>query len=74
MDLLWYSMIAAYVVGAVMYFGLGHHTPRCPECHIAAQELSRQLSGSSPPVLEVVYRCPHCGEILWRRFVSTMSD
>ena len=74
MELLWYSMIAAYILGAVLYFTLGYRTLQCPECHVSAQELSRQLRGSSPPVLEVVYRCPHCYEILWRRFVSTVSD
>ena len=51
MELLWYSMIAAYILGAVLYFTLGYRTLQCPECHVSAQELSRQIRGSSPPVL-----------------------
>jgi uncharacterized protein with PIN domain len=73
-DLLWYSLVAAYILGAAIYFGLGHSLPRCPECHVSALILSRQLTGSSPPVFEVVYHCPHCHKVLWKRFISAVSD
>ena len=74
MELLWYGVVLAYIVGAAIYFGLGDLTPRCRDCRVSALTLSRQIDGSSPPIFEIVYRCPHCREILWRRFVSTVSD
>jgi uncharacterized protein with PIN domain len=73
-ELVWYGFVAAYVLGAVLYFGLGYRTPRCRDCRISATILSRQIAGSTPPVFEIVYRCPRCREILWKRFVSTVSD
>ena len=74
MELLWYSSVVAYVLGVILYFMLDHRTPRCSDCRRSAVILSRQIVGSSPPVFEVVYRCPGCREILWKRFVSTVSD
>jgi uncharacterized protein with PIN domain len=74
MELLWYGVIAVYILGAVAYFGLDPHLPRCPDCRLAALIISRQIAGSSPPVFELVYRCPGCLEILWKRFVSTVSE
>jgi uncharacterized protein with PIN domain len=73
-ELVWYGFVAAYVLGAVLYFGLGYRTPRCRDCRISATILSRQIADSTPPVFEIVYRCPRCREILWKRFVSTVSD
>jgi hypothetical protein len=73
-ELLWYGFIVAYVLGSAIYFGLGYRTPRCRDCQMSALMLSRQIAGSSPPVFEVVYRCPRCREILWKRFVSAVSD
>jgi hypothetical protein len=73
-ELLWYGVVLAYIVAAAIYWGLGDPTPRCRACRVSALTLSRQIDGSSPPVFEIVYRCPHCREILWRRFVSTVSD
>jgi hypothetical protein len=73
-EFLWYGLVAAYVLGVAIYFGLGHRTPRCSDCRAAAIILSRQIAGSAPPVFEVMYRCPRCRTILWKRFVSTVSD
>jgi hypothetical protein len=73
-ELLWYGFVAVYVLGVAIYFGLGYRAPCCRDCRTSALMLSRQLPGSSPPVFEVVYRCPTCGELLWKRFVSTVSD
>jgi hypothetical protein len=73
-ELLWYGVVAAYALGSAIYLGLGYRTPRCRDCRTSAQMLSRQIIGSSPPVFEVIYRCPTCREILWKRFVSTVSD
>jgi hypothetical protein len=74
MELLWYGVIAAYILGVVIYCGLGHRAPRCRRCRMAAMILSRHIVGSSPPVFELVYRCPRCREVLWKHFVSTLSD
>jgi hypothetical protein len=73
-ELTWYGCVAVYVLGALIYFGLGRHTPRCRACRMPALILARQIAGSLPPVFEVIYRCPRCREILWKRFVSTVSD
>jgi hypothetical protein len=73
-ELLWYGVVLAYILGAAIYFGLDDLTPRCRSCGVPALTLSRQITGSSPPVFEIVYRCPRCRDILWRRFVSTVSE
>jgi hypothetical protein len=73
-ELLWYGFVMAYVLGAVIYLGLGYRTPRCRDCRTSTMILSRQITDSSPPVFEIIYRCPRCREILWKRFVSTVSD
>jgi uncharacterized protein with PIN domain len=73
-ELLWYGVVAAYVLGAALYLAMGYRAPRCRDCRTSALMLSRQIVGSSPPVFEVVYRCPTCREILWKRFVSIVSD
>jgi hypothetical protein len=73
-ELLWYGFVVAYILGSVIYLGLGNRTPRCRDCRTSALMLSRQIAGTSPPVFEIVYRCPRCRAILWRRFVSTVSE
>jgi uncharacterized protein with PIN domain len=73
-ELLWYGVVAAYVLGSALYFGLGHRAPRCRDCRTPALMLSRQIAGSTPPVFEVAYRCPNCHEVLWKHFVSVVSD
>ena len=74
MELLWYGVVVAFILGSVIYFGLGYYVPRCHNCRTFALMLSRQIPDSSPPVFEVVYRCPSCCEVLWKRFVSTISN
>ena len=74
MALLWYGFVAAYVLGAAIYFGLGYRTPRCNHCRTPAIILSRQIAGGAPPVFEVLDRCRRCRTILWKRFVSAISD
>lgn len=74
MELLWYSFVVAYLLGSAIYFGLSDRLPRCHHCRTSALMLSRQIADSSLPVFEIVYRCPRCREILWKRFVSTVSE
>ncbi|MGH8065416.1 MAG: hypothetical protein ACRERE_09285 [Candidatus Entotheonellia bacterium] len=74
MELLWYGFVVVYALGAAIYFGLSGRTPSCRDCRTSALMLSRQIAGSSPPVFEIVYCCPRCREILWKRFVSPASD
>jgi len=73
-ELLWYGMVVTFILGSAVYFGLGDRTPRCHDCRELALMVSRQIPESSPPVFEIVYRCPGCREILWRRFVSLIGD
>jgi uncharacterized protein with PIN domain len=72
--LLWYGLVTAYVLGAALYVGLSCRMPRCSDCRTSAVILSRQIADSSPPVFEVEYRCPGCRTLLWKRFVSAISD
>ena len=74
MELLWYGVVVAFILGSAVYVGLNCRTPRCHDCRTFALMLSRQVPESSPPVFEVVYRCPTCREVLQKRFVSTISD
>ena len=74
MELLWVCVMIAYILGSSVYFGLDYRPPRCRDCRRSALMLSRQIAGSSPPIFEVEYRCPSCDEILWKRFVSMISD
>ena len=74
MELLWYAIMVAFALGSAIYFGLSDRTLRCRDCRKLAIMQSRQILESLPPVFEVVYRCPNCREILWKRFVSTISD
>jgi hypothetical protein len=73
-ELLWYGFVAVYVLGVAICYGLSYRAPYCRDCRTPSLMLSRQLPRSSPPVFEIVYRCPTCDEILWKRFVSTVSD
>jgi uncharacterized protein with PIN domain len=73
-ELLWYGVVLAFILASVVYVGLGYRIPRCYDCRTFALMLSRQIPESSPPIFEVVYRCPTCHEILWKRFVSTIRD
>ena len=74
MELLWYGCVVAYILGSAIYLGLGGRALRCRDCRTSALVLSRQVAGTSPPVFEIVYRCPRCRAILWKRFVSTVSE
>jgi uncharacterized protein with PIN domain len=73
-EFLLYGMVVTFILGSAIYFGLSDRTPRCHHCRKLALMLSRQIPESSPPVFELVYRCPSCREILWRRFVSLIGD
>jgi uncharacterized protein with PIN domain len=74
MELLWSGVVLAYFLGAAIYFVLGDRTPRCRDCQTSALMMSRQIADSSPPVFEVVYSCPRCRDILWKRFVHTVNE
>jgi hypothetical protein len=71
---LWYGFILAYVLGMVIWFALSVRTPRCHDCRIPAVALAYQIGDSSPPVFQLVYRCPRCRVIVWKRFVNTIND
>jgi uncharacterized protein with PIN domain len=73
-EVVWYGLVVTFILGSALYFGLSCRAPRCRECRELALMLSRQIPESSPPVFEVVYRCPSCSQILWRRFVCSISD
>jgi uncharacterized protein with PIN domain len=65
-----YGLVVTLMLGPVLYFGLSDRTPQCRDCRQLALRQSRQIPESSPPVFEIVYRCPSCREIVWKRFVS----
>jgi hypothetical protein len=73
-ELLWYGVVVAFILGSAVYVGLGYRTPRCHDCRTFALMLARQIPDSLPTVFEVLYCCPTCRETLLKRFVSTMRD
>jgi uncharacterized protein with PIN domain len=74
MEWLWYSVVLLYVLGMVMWFALSVRPPRCSSCRVPAIALAYQIDDISPPVFQVVYRCPRCRAIIWKRFVNAVSN
>jgi uncharacterized protein with PIN domain len=74
MEWLWYSVVLLYVLGMVMWFALSVRTPRCHDCRVPAVGLAHQIGETSPPIFQMVYRCPRCHAIIWKRFVNAVYD
>jgi hypothetical protein len=74
MELIWYGVVLASVLGVTVYFRCGDRPPRCSDCRTSTMVLWRQLAGSSTAVFEVVYCCPRCRKILRKHFVRTVID
>ncbi len=74
MEGLWYGFVLAYVLGTAAWFGLAMRIPRCQYCRVPAIALAHQLAGTSPPIFEVVFRCPRCRQLLCKRFVNVLCD
>jgi hypothetical protein len=74
MELLWYSFVVVYVLGVLILFGWSARTPWCPYCRVQAIALAHQIGDTSPPIFEMIYRCPRCRAIIWKRFVNALSD
>jgi hypothetical protein len=72
--LLWYILVVVYGVGIPIFFGLSTRTPWCPYCRVQATALAYQIGDISAPIFEVIYRCPRCRAIVWKRFVNALSD
>jgi hypothetical protein len=73
-ELLWYGFVVIYVLGMIIFVGLSMRTPWCPYCRVQALALARQIGDTSPPMFEVIYRCPRCRAIVWKRLVNALSD
>lgn len=73
MEALWYGFILAHALGLAAWFGLAMRIPRCQYGRVPAI-LAHQLAGTSPPIFEVVYRCPCCRQLFCRRFVNALCD
>jgi len=71
---LWYGFILAYVLGMVIWFALSVRTPQCHDCRVPAVAVAYQIGDTSPPVFQLVYHCPRCRVIVWKRFVNTICD
>jgi hypothetical protein len=75
MAVLWYGFVLAIALGMAVWFGLAmHRIPRCQYCRVPAIALTYQLAGTSPPIFELVYRCPRCRQLLSKRFVNALCD
>jgi hypothetical protein len=74
LELLWYGVVVAFILGSAAYVCLNDRPPYCHDCRTLTLRLSRQIPESAPPVFEVIYRCPTCQEILGKHFVSTSGD
>jgi uncharacterized protein with PIN domain len=73
-ELLWYSVVVIYVLGMLIFFGLSARTPWCPYCRVPTLALAHQIGDTSPPIFEVIYRCPRCRTIVWKRLINALSD
>jgi hypothetical protein len=61
-DLLLIAAMAALVVA-----GLLGPAPRCRRCARRATLATEELVADSPPIVDVTYFCPGCGEVVARR-------
>jgi hypothetical protein len=71
---LWYGVIFAYALGMVVWYVFSVWTPQCRDCRIPAIALAYQIGDTSPPIFQLVYRCPRCRTTVWKRYVNTISD
>jgi hypothetical protein len=71
---LWYGFIVAYALGMVVWYACSVRTPRCHGCRVPAIALAYQIGDTSPPIFQLVYRCPRCRAIVCKRFVNTICD
>lgn len=73
MSIFWVVLIGLGVLSTVIVLRLSVRPPRCPVCGIAADPVTEALLKSWPAVLEVVYSCPRCGQVIWRHVVSDVA-
>jgi len=73
MSIFWMGLIGLCVLYTAIVCRLSARPPRCPLCKIAAEPVSEALLHSYPMVLKMAYRCPHCGQVIWRLFVGDVA-
>ena len=73
MSIFWMGLIGLCVLNTAIVCMLSARSPRCPVCRIAADPVSEALLHSYPMVIEMAYRCPHCGQVIWRHFVGDVA-
>ena len=74
MEWLWLGFVLAYVLVMVVWFAFAVRTLQCYNCGTKATALAYQIGDTSPPIFQLVYRCPRCRAIVWKRYVNTISD
>ena len=74
MEWLWYGFIVAYALGMVVWYVCSVRTPQCHGCRVPAIALAYQIGDTSPPIFQLVYRCPRYRAIVWKRFVHNICD
>jgi len=48
--------------------------PRCAFCGLAAEPLREELLNATPPVVQVVFWCPRCAELVSRRVLGPDTE
>jgi hypothetical protein len=90
MSILWLGLTGLCVLNMAIVCSVSARSPRCALCRIAAEPVSEALLHSYPMVIEMAYRCPHCGQVcgapssaIWRgdglrpppsRMIRTLMD
>jgi predicted RNA-binding Zn-ribbon protein involved in translation (DUF1610 family) len=55
------------LAGAALALRTAWRAPRCAPCGVVSEALATPLSHTLPAVVEIVYRCPRCRQVLGRR-------
>jgi len=68
---MYYLALAALVLlGAFFVWQSLGRPPRCAACGLPAETLRDELLHEMPPIVQIVFWCPRCAELVSRRVVG----
>ncbi len=73
METLWVLIAIGCMAGALVFARFAHRPPRCPRCAVVTSAVSEAMVHEFPPVCEILYQCPQCGQVT-RRFLAVPCD
>lgn len=66
-EVLWAILFLLVLAGAALALEAAWRAPRCLPCDVTSEALPIALIHTVPAVLEVVYHCPRCRQVVSRR-------